>query len=449
METLKIYARKTLSGAVFQYIDDWLLLFQDKQTAANETVQFVQLCMRVGLLVNLDKSEIIPKQKITHLGIDWDFRCAWTYPVVKQIRSVQAGIDIALKNRKVPLHLLESLRGKMVAMEKQVHLGRINFRLFQHQVSDELKKGRSFRWVKLSNGAIQNLTWWSSPRHLSRGTPCLPPKPTVQVTTDASNYGWGASTQRGNTMSGSFSRRLAREHINHKELLAVLFTLQKWAGYFAGKATQFWLDNRTAVAYISKQGGTLSTSMTQTTSDIYSLCDSYEISLSATYIPGSLNAVADMASRQGQILKTEWQLSRDTFHWICQNSKWGTPTLDLFANRHNHLLNRYGSPCPDNNAVLVNALTASWPTGEILYGFPPTTILDKVTVKIQQERPRHLLLIAPKFSKATWFPFLQLWGGTPREIPLSLLKLHQPHWDYQHPNPKSLCLTLWHISFLN
>ena len=96
--------------------------------------------------------------------------------------------------------------------------------------------------------------------------------------------------------------------------------------------------------------------MTQTTSDIYSLCDSYEISLSATYIPGSLNAVADMASRQGQILKTEWQLSRDTFHWICQNSKWGTPTIDLFANRHNHLLSRYGSPCPDNNAVLVNAL---------------------------------------------------------------------------------------------
>ena len=196
-----------------------------------------------------------------------------------------------------------------MAIEKQVHLGRINFRLFQHQVSDELKKGRSFRWIKLSNGSIQNLTWWSSQRHLSRGIPCLPPKPTVQVTTDASNYGWGASTQRGNTMSGSFSRRLAREHINHKELLAVLFTLQKWAGYFAGRATQFLLDNRTAVAYISKQGGTLSTSMTQTTSDIYSLCDSYESSISAKYIPGSLNVVADMASRQGQILKTKWQLS--------------------------------------------------------------------------------------------------------------------------------------------
>ena len=119
MEKLKIYARKTLSGAVFQYIDDWLLLFRDKQTAANETVQFVQLCMRVGLLVNLDKSEIIPKQKITHLGIDWDFRCAWTYPAVKPIRSVQAGIDIDLKKRKAPLHLLESLRGKMVAMEKK------------------------------------------------------------------------------------------------------------------------------------------------------------------------------------------------------------------------------------------------------------------------------------------------------------------------------------------
>ena len=81
--------------------------------------------LRVGLLVNL---EIIPKQKITHLKIDWDFRCAWTYPAVKPIRSVQACIGIALK--KAPLHLLESLRGKFVAMEKQVHLGHINFSLF-------------------------------------------------------------------------------------------------------------------------------------------------------------------------------------------------------------------------------------------------------------------------------------------------------------------------------
>ena len=382
METLKIHVRLHFHGSVFQYIDDWLLLFHDKQMAADETVKFVQLCMRLGLLVNLDKSEVIPKQKITHLGIDWDFQRAWTTPSNKQINNVLSGIDVALKKGKAPLLLLESLRGKMVAMEKQVRHGRINFRLFQRQVSSELKMGRSFRWVKLSEGSIKNLLWWSTRSHLTRGTPCLPPKPEIQLTTDASNSGWGAHLEGGDTLSGSFSKRLMREHINHKELLAVLFTLQNWGESFRGKAVHFWLDNRTAVAYLSKQGGTLSTSMTQTAIDIYSVCDLCEISLSATYIPGSLNVIADMASRQGQILKTEWQLSEDTFQWVCQNSRWGTPTLDLFANKYNHLLSRYGSPCPDQQAALVDALTAPWPE-EILYAFQLATIMNKVVVKIQ------------------------------------------------------------------
>ena len=126
------------------------------------------------------------------------------------------------------------------------------------------------------------------------------PKPSFQITTDVSNSGWGAHTDDGDTLSGSFSTRLVKEHINHKELLAVLFTLKEWGAYFKGKAVQFWLDNRTAVAYISKQGGTLSASMTQTAADIFCLCALYEIHISATYITGSLNVVAHTASRQGQ-----------------------------------------------------------------------------------------------------------------------------------------------------
>ena len=112
METLKTYVRLNFKGAVFQYIDDWLLLFHDKQTAADETVKLVQLCMRVGLLVNLDESEIVPRQNITHLEISWDFKKAWTTPSQKQINNVLAGIRLALEQQTPPLRLLESLRGK-------------------------------------------------------------------------------------------------------------------------------------------------------------------------------------------------------------------------------------------------------------------------------------------------------------------------------------------------
>ena len=66
----KTVACKTFSGAVFQYIDDWLSPLNDKQMATNKNVKFLQLCMRVGHILNLAKLEIITKQQIILLGID-------------------------------------------------------------------------------------------------------------------------------------------------------------------------------------------------------------------------------------------------------------------------------------------------------------------------------------------------------------------------------------------
>ena len=44
-------------------------------------------------------------------------------------------------------------------------------------------------------------------------------------------------------------------------------------------------------------------------------------------------------------------------------SPWGGPSIDLFAERWNHLLPRYGSPRPDEQAALIDAMEATWPQG--------------------------------------------------------------------------------------
>ena len=80
------------------------------------------------------------------------------------------------------------------------------------------------------------------------------------------------------------------------------------------------MDNLTAVSYISKQGETRSHSMTQTEKKLFQMSNSLNISLQANYIPGALNVVADMYSRAGQILKTEWTLSQKAFEWVVLNN---------------------------------------------------------------------------------------------------------------------------------
>ena len=448
MEHLKLYARTELEIATFQYIDDWLLLFTDPQIATEKTIKFAKLCISLGLLVNLDKSELSPTQKITHLGVEWDLKAAWVRPAKKQILNIAKGAALVLECGKARLASLESLRGKLVAAEKQTHLGRINFRMFQRTVTKALKHFHPTRWVKIPQEALEDLAWWAHQPNLTRGVPCVAPKPSIHITTDASDLGWGAHSEQ-KALQGRWHENILNTHINHKELLAALKVIENWGEELEGETIQFWMDNLTAVSYISKQGGTRSHSMTQTAKKLFQISNSLNISLQANYIPGALNVVADMYSRAGQILKTEWTLSQKTFEWVVLNNLFGQPQVDLFANRYTARLDCYGSPCPDLMAYLVDALTADWPKYMILYAFPPTCIMDKVVVKIQQEKPEKLILVAPMHTKAAWFPFLSRWSQTSLVIPSRQLSLEQPHFDYKHPNPSTLCLTMYHINYQN
>ena len=49
---------------------------------------------------------------------------------------------------------------------------------------------------------------------------------------------------------------------------------------------------------------------------------------------------------------------------------------------------------------LVDALSGDWLKYMILYAFPPTCIMDKVIVKIQQEKPQKLIILATMHTKA-------------------------------------------------
>ena len=58
-------------------------------------------------------------------------------------------------------------------------------------------------------------------------------------------------------------------------------------------------DNSTVVAYINKQGGTVSRSLCMEAKEMLIWCHQREIILRARYIPGKLNALADQLSRRG------------------------------------------------------------------------------------------------------------------------------------------------------
>ena len=58
------------SGKLHIYFNDWLLNPGTHQEALEQTSWLKSLCRRLGLVINLDKSDLIPSQVATYLGIE-------------------------------------------------------------------------------------------------------------------------------------------------------------------------------------------------------------------------------------------------------------------------------------------------------------------------------------------------------------------------------------------
>ena len=54
------------------YLDDWLLNPGTHQEALEQTSWLKSLCQKLGLVLNLEKSDLIPSQVSTYLGIELD-----------------------------------------------------------------------------------------------------------------------------------------------------------------------------------------------------------------------------------------------------------------------------------------------------------------------------------------------------------------------------------------
>ena len=93
-----------------------------------------------------------------------------------------------------------------------------------------------------------------------KGADLHPKDHSVQLSTDASNEGWGAHLEQTST-KGLWSDREKRLHINVLELKAVSLALQSFKDQCQNQTVLFATDNSTVVAYINKQEGTHSAEM--------------------------------------------------------------------------------------------------------------------------------------------------------------------------------------------
>ena len=113
---------------IHQYLDDWLVRATSHQECLRHTQTLLRMCQDLGWLVNIEKSELDPKQVFSFVGYQFDLQSGQVRPTPDRWQSLQTKIQELLFLQTCSVREFMSLIGLLTATEKQVHLGRLHMR---------------------------------------------------------------------------------------------------------------------------------------------------------------------------------------------------------------------------------------------------------------------------------------------------------------------------------
>ena len=384
------------------YIDDILIQNKDKHTCSLHAQLVVLVMNSLGWGFKPEKCEIVPKQEFLHLGFLFNtVNMTISCPPEKITRLQQ--LCSKLLNGKCTVLSLERTIGTIESVRPAVKFAALYYRSLQYQLlKAKVGKRDPSKLIILSQKSKEELQWWVSPAGFARhsSSPIREPQPTVKIWSDANLTRGGSHCSRGKFHQRKWTTEEQHLHINLLELRAARESLCLAE---PGDYIRLHLDNRTSLSYIKKQGGTRSTRLCAEACQLWKEVISRNLNLlTPHWLSTSQNVAADFLSRNNLHL-WEFRLSREIFMSVLNHFEI-YPTLDVFASRRTHQLQRYMSWYPDSQAVAQDALIHPWdPTS---YLFPPVPLILKSLQKIMSERLT-VVMIVPHWPTALWWSLIQ------------------------------------------
>ncbi|XP_019905069.2 uncharacterized protein LOC105026845 [Esox lucius] len=399
---------------VLAYLDDLLVLAHSAEQARIHTFRLVSQLTRLGFAVNWGKSAPQPCRLVVFLGLQLSTVSMRARVSEARRETILRALAHVQPSHMVSVHAIMSLLGLMSSAHAVVPLGMLHMRglqrWFARQRLDPVRHRR--RLVRVPDSLGRDLAFWGDPRTLLRGVPMGRVSVRVPVFTDASLTGWGGTCQ-SRSVRGVWPP--LERHINWLELDTIRRVLLHFAPALRGRDVLVWSDNRTAVAYVNRQGGVRSLPLHLLAVQIWEWAHMHLRSLRALHIPGELNVGADLLSRGGP-RDDEWRLHPDIVAELWR--RFGRAQVDLFASREDaHCPLWYSLRARDRPPLGVDALAhRPWPRA-LLYAFPPLQCILPVMSRVRSEG-LSLILIAPFRPGALWFAeAAQMAVGTPWPIP--------------------------------
>ena len=408
-----------------RYLDDWLLQASSREQAHLALRTVLQLCRRLGIVVNWEKSQVIQTQQMVYLGVILDSTAFRASPALKRVEKLLSIGDVFLSCVSQPVSSWLELLGVLCSMIQLVPGGRLRMRSLQLTLRRQWDQIDQSQLVEWSPVIQDDLSWWLDCDRLVLDVSLEQVSPQLELWSDASDVGWVAHLDE-QVASCLWALEDVERSINARELLAIERALKWFAPLLAGSSVAVFADNSTAVSYLRNQGGTRSSFLNSIAQRILRWAEDLLVVISPQFIMGKHNVLADALSRPNQILGSEWTLKQEVFRDLCR--KWPV-SIDLFATSQNHRCSIYFSPYHDHNALGTDALLQNW-NGWQAYAFPPWSLIPAGLKKLRSSSGVLLDLVV----------------DGPVALPQSRDLLRQPYFHRFHLGVSRLCLHAWRLS---
>lgn len=432
--------------SVMAYVDDFLLT-SSKARMTRDLQFLVNTLDRLGLCVNREKSCLIPSEVVSYLGFDIHCAREGLPPMIfvprAKVSKLKQDISRALNRAKVSARLLARLAGRCISMMAAVFPAKLKLRNVYRLLNSRRSWDEAMAW---SSEAREDLMWWIGSLDGWNGRLLVPPATCdLQLSTDASETGWGAtlSTAVVQTASGCWRPEVSAETSNFRELLAVYLALLSFANLLEGKTLEILSDNVTVVALINNLGSS-DRRLDAIAQNIWAFAFDHRLMLVAHHISGILNVEPDALSRVP--LRHEWTLHPLVFRQL--ERMFGPHTIDRFASLATALLPAYNSRFLDPCTSGIDALGQNDWGQHNNFVNPPFRLVSRV-LDVVEEQHAEATLIAPMWPSQAWMSRLRRLSVCP---PLRLPPVTRtcrpllPHQQIEpHRNPR-WTLYAWRIS---
>ena len=386
------------------YLDDLLILNQNKVQLAKDAHSLIFLLQNLGLVINWGKSVLEPTQELEYLGMLINSNTMELSLPQTKLHDIQSRCKQMLAQDTTTVHKLAQLIGTLTATMQAIHPGPLYYREMQMLKTKQLLHSQTYSAkITLTPKCREELRWWLLHMETWNGKAIMSPGPDMIIQTDASLKGWGAYLEgrpASSGINGLWSETETKLQINCLELKAAELGVRSFVKNKESIHVHLKMDNITALTHINKMGGTKSQLLTQMTKSLWEFCLTKKIHLTAEYLPGNKNKIADALSRQYED-SSNWKLDPQLFTVL--NNQWGPLETDLFADRLNAQTTRYFSWKQDPLAAGTDAFLWQW--NERCYAFPPFCLIGRCLMKVRKEQT-DLVLIAPAWQGQHWYPIL-------------------------------------------